>query len=175
MVEMKKRIKSRDFETTIRLIVQGMSSGGDLSAALSKVGYVLRERNFVYRQIKTEVHKYVSFIAFAVLVGAPMLYGISSFLIDMLSGLSAVYAANTSVMGGISASSSDISSGFVEFFCLAALLSTSIMSSIVIGLIKTGEWRNGLRCMPFFCVISLGLFYLINKALVMSMGGILPH
>lgn len=172
--EMSVRIKSNSLEVTIDLIVQGVRSGGELADALDRIADILREREFVQKEIKAGVQMYISFIMFAILFGAPLLFGISSFLIEMLKNMSnALIIPGAKTLGGFTPMNMPFTVEFIKTFSVVSLVSTSVMGSIVIGLINSGNWKNGVKYIPVFCTISVALFLIINKLLVIGIGTML--
>ena len=184
LIDMSMRIKSKNFEVTIDLIVQGIRSGGNLADSLSRIAEVLRDREFVQKEIKSGVQMYVVFIIFAIMFGAPLLFGLSTFLVGVLTGMSENLIGSMGVEGNemagvsgpmampVSAGSLPISVDFIYNFAIISLVSTSLLGAVVVSLINTGNWKNGIKYMPVFSIVSVGLFALINKILVSSIGSI---
>jgi hypothetical protein len=180
--QMSVRIKSTNFAVTIDLVIQGIRSGGELSSALDRIADILRDREFVRKEIRTGVQMYVTFVIFAILVGAPLLFGVSSFLVELLQSMSHAFAAHGTPLtqggnnimtstGGAGIQEMPFSVDFIRQYATVSLLTTSILGSVVIGLINTGNWRRGLKYVPVFCVVSVSLFQVINKVLEASLGG----
>jgi len=156
------------------LILQGIRSGGELSDSLDRIADILRERAFVQQEIKAEVQKYVSFIVFAILVGAPLLFGISSFLTEMITELTSnLVLPEAATASGFSPSKLPFEIEFIVRFSVISLIATSIMGALVIGLISSGDWRDGVGFIPVFCVVSVVFFFVVNKVLVSSIGSLM--
>lgn len=169
--EMNSKIKSETLEATTDLIIQGIHSGGELAESLEKISDVLREREFTQKEINAGVQMYISFIMFAILFGSPLLFGISSFLIEMLSGISGTFTTQGVTTTAFTSSPMLLSVEFIKMFSVICLISTSIIGSMVIAIIRTGRWKGGIKYIPIFCSISVALFFIINKALVVMIGG----
>jgi len=177
---MSSRIKSDNFAITVDMIVQGLRSGGELAASLERISDILREREFVRKEIATGVQMYVSFILFAILIGAPLLFGVSSFLIQMLRTMSASFPAVTTASAGNvgpqmlqSSAASSITVDFIRQYSIISLITTSILGSFVVGLISSGNWKNGIKYTLPFCVISTSMFLAINKLLQVGIGNMI--
>src|SRR3989344_4096466 len=83
--DMADRIGSEKLKKTVNLIISGMRSGGNISVLLEETASNMRERNFVEKRAASNVLMYVIFIFFAVSIGAPMLFGLSSVLVEVLT------------------------------------------------------------------------------------------
>jgi len=93
------RINSDKIKKTIRLIISGIQSGGDLAVLLEQTAQNMRERNFVQKRAASNVLMYVIFIFFAVAIGAPILFGLSSVLVGILSGILGDLPSDTGSVG----------------------------------------------------------------------------
>ena len=80
-----KRIRSDKLEKTISLIVTGINAGGELSELLEQTSNNLKQQALVEKRVRSSVLMYVIFIFIAVGIGAPALYGLSSFLVEVLT------------------------------------------------------------------------------------------
>jgi len=166
--EMGSRIKSKSLEATIDLLIQGVRGGSNLPNSLEKIADVLSSKEYVKKEIKTGVIMYVWFILFAMLIGAPLLLGISSFLVETLKGLQgSIKFMKTDVIEGLPGTTLPLTVEFIKSFSLASLVMTSTTGSVVIALIKSGNWKNGLKTIPLYCIISITLYFLVGKLLHM--------
>ena len=86
-MDITKRVKSDKIEKMMALIVSGLRSGGELALLLDHTARNLREQDFVDQKIRSSVRMYVIFIFSAVGFGAPILYALSSFLVEVLSNV----------------------------------------------------------------------------------------
>lgn len=178
--EMNLRIKSKDFAATVELITQGIRSGGKLAESIDSMADILMNREVVKKEIKTGVQMYTTLVIFAIVGGAPILFGISSFLIEILKSMSekiigspqdtAGLSAKASTAGIMAPTSISISVEFVKEFAVISLITTSIIGSIVVALISTGDWKRGIKNIPIFSFLSMVIFYSVNSVLVYIIG-----
>jgi archaeal flagellar protein FlaJ len=174
------RIRSESLHVTIDLIVQGMRSGGELSDALNRISDILADREYVKNEIRAGVQMYVTLIIFAIVVGTPLLFGISTFLVEVMDSMSNTIIGRVSsggsappqVVAALSPSRMPFTIEAIRTFSVVSILSTSFLGSIIVGLINTGNWRRGLKYVPVFCTLSVGLFLAINRLLVTNIGGL---
>lgn len=175
LMGLKNRIKSDRLEKTVLLIVAGLRSGGQLASLLEQTAKNLRDQKFLDEKIKSHVMMYVIFIFVAIGVGSPMLFGLSSVLVEVLtkilSSVSMPEGSATSLpimFGQVS-----ISLKFVITYSIISLIMTSVMGSMVIGLINKGKKSEGAKYIPILIGITIGLFFLIRTAMRGFLGGLL--
>jgi pilus assembly protein TadC len=179
LIKLSKRIRSDSLEITIDLITQGMHSGGELSSSLSRIADILSDREYIRGEIRAGVQMYVTLIMFAVVVGTPLLFSISTFLVEVLQRMSAAIdvpqatsqIASSKVMS-LRPTKMPFSLRAINVFATISILSSTFMGSLIIGLISSGNWRRGLKYAPLFCSISLGLFFLIRMLLLDRVGAV---
>ncbi|MFH1721265.1 MAG: type II secretion system F family protein [Candidatus Altiarchaeota archaeon] len=173
LMDVASRYKSKNIRVAMQLILQGINSGGDLSAKLIQIATILRRRDLIQKELRASVLMYVSFIFFAIAIGAPLLFGVSSFLVDALSTSNQrimsqmpqdVIAQRVSILSGLG-SSSEINKDFIVKFSLISIVFSALMGSAIIGLINSGEAKNGIKYMPFMIAIPIILFMILQLTL----------
>ncbi len=159
--EMAKRINSDKIKKTVDLITSGIVSGGNISILLEETASHLREREFIQKRASSNVLMYVIFIFAAITFGAPLLFGLSSVLVEILSNvLSTLPEVQTNVNVPFTLSKIDIPLTFITYFSVVFLLTIGIIGSIVIGLVMKGEEKEGLKYSLPIAGISLAIFFL---------------
>ncbi len=174
MQDMAKRINSEKIEKTVRLIISGIRSGGNLAILLEETAINLRERNYVEKRAASNVLMYVIFIFFAVAVGAPILFGLSNVLVGIVSkivsGLPEVQATNVPVPFTLTKITLPIS--FINYFSLAFLIVTNILGSLFLGLVSKGEEKEGFKYMIPLIAVSLIIFFIVKLVLGNYLSGL---
>ncbi|HLC32028.1 MAG TPA: type II secretion system F family protein, partial [Candidatus Nanoarchaeia archaeon] len=108
------RIKSEKITKTINIIITGIKAGGNVAVLLEETAKNMRERQFVEKKAASNVLMYVIFIAFAVGVGAPALFALSTVLVSVLSKiLSSLPAVDTTAQFAFTLTKVNISVNFV--------------------------------------------------------------
>jgi len=174
LLDMSKHIKSERLRKTVVLIVSGLRSGGELASLLEQTARNLRQERLVDSRIRTNVMMYVIFIFAAVGFGAPLLFGLSSFLVEVLTEkLSSIELPEATVTSlPVSFTEVSITPGFVIMFAVIFLITSSILGSLILGLISKGREREGIRFMPILIAISLAIFFLVRFAIKNMLGGL---
>jgi len=181
LARMTLHIRSDDLDRTVELIVHSLKSGGQLADLLDSTANDLRDQQIIKKEISASVLMYVMFIFIAIALGAPALFSMSSFLVELLSNNMAMiakqmpkdFAAGKSLpikMGGTS-----VSGEFIQTYALCSIAASCIMGSMIMGLILKGEEREGFKYMPIMLVIAITLFYAATYILNLTIGGMMPR
>lgn len=176
-----RKIKSEVIDKTIWLLVQGIKNGGQISNLLTQMSSDLREENALKGEASANVSMYVILIFVSAAFGAPALYGISSFIVGVLSsqaanvGVSpeqiAGYATSSPALGLVGIPSATITEEFIVFFSIIALIITSLFASFVLGIISNGKERAGVKYIPVLLIVSLLLFFVVRTLVKGAFGG----
>ncbi|MDO8556016.1 MAG: type II secretion system F family protein [Nanoarchaeota archaeon] len=172
LLSMVPRIKSEKLEKTILLVVAGIRSGGELANLLEQTARNVRNQDLTDQKIRSSVLSYVIFIVFSVGVGAPLLYGLSSFLIEVLKKVFGQIRLpeTTQIDLPIKISQISIQPDFVIMYTIISLISTSIMSSMVIGAIAKGKGKEGAKYIPLLILLTLAMFFCARWAIITLLG-----
>ncbi|MGV8131322.1 MAG: type II secretion system F family protein [Candidatus Pacearchaeota archaeon] len=174
MKEMSVRINSEKISKTINLIITGMRSGGNLATLLEQTSANLKERQYVEKRAASNIIMYIILILFAVGVGAPILFSLSTVLVGVLTQiLSGIPEVQTSIATPFAFTSINISSTFITYFAVFFIITIDILGSMVIGLVQKGEEREGLKYAIPLILLSLTMFFLLKVVLASYFKGIL--
>ena len=172
LLTISRKIKSNIVDRTIWLLIQGIINGGQISNLLIQMSKDLREENALKAEANANVSMYVMLIFFSAAFGAPALFGISSFIVGVLSEQTSNigivpeeitgYVARSPALGLVGIPTGSISEEFIVLFSIVALLITSIFASLIIGVISTGKEKGGLKFIPLILIISMILFFAVR-------------
>ncbi|MBI2598071.1 MAG: type II secretion system F family protein [Candidatus Diapherotrites archaeon] len=179
-----KKIKSVSLERTLWLISEGMKSGGQIADLLVELSNDLRQQQALKQEIAADVSIYQILIFSASAFGAPLLFGISSFIVEVLSkkisSFSDLDIGNIPSSGSGGFATSFIQSGkealspeFVLLFSMASLVATSVFASLTMGVINTGKEKNGVKFIPMVLLIAFALFFLVRWFLLTTFSDLL--
>lgn len=165
MMDMAKRSRSETFAKTMRLIVEGVNAGGNLAEMLETTAIDMREATSLKKEVAATVLVYRLFIFMAATVGAPLLYALTGFLIDVFMSIrteststgvvSAQQAAAIPMMGGAQA----ISPALFFTYAIIAIGMTTLLSTLASGVITKGKESEGLPDLGWAFVLSFGIFF----------------
>jgi archaellum biogenesis protein FlaJ (TadC family) len=164
LLEMSRRIGSPKIDKIILLILSGIKAGGNVATILEETSANMRGRNFVEKRAASNVLMYVIFIFIAVAAGAPLLFGLSSILVEVLKNI----LGGIPDMSGVSASmpftfkNVDISINFIKYFSIFFIIVTDFLAALILGLVNKGNEKEGLRYFPPLAIISLITFFAVR-------------
>lgn len=172
-------IKSTVLEKSIRMIVEGLHSGGDMAELLEKTALDIRKFRSVRREINSIILNYVLFIVAAVTFGAPLLYGVSTFLVDIMLLIRSKIGTGAQGMSSMSGSVGIFKGKLmftpeaVALFATAAIVITVFFGCMAVGVMSSGKRVDGLKYFPLLTLIALGILFGIRFALSTVLGGML--
>jgi len=159
LLDMSKRINSEKISKTILLVLSGIKAGGNIATLLEQTSVNMRERGFIEKRAASNVLMYVIFIFLAVSVGAPLLFSLSTLLVETLTSLLSGMPATESTNLPFTLSTVNVSITFVKYFSVVFIITTDILASLVLGLVSKGEEKQGLKYLFPLLAISLGVFF----------------
>jgi len=172
-----KNIKSDMLKRTLKLISEGIRSGGHFASLLEENADDIRRVQIIKKEMRANVMLYIIFIFFAGAICAPLLYALSGFLIETIGGFGAMAQVPEGVMQEISFinfSGLDISQEFLFVFSLLAIVVTTVFSGLIIGLIGSGKERDGIKYIPILAIMALLIFLLSGSMIGSIFGTMLP-
>lgn len=175
LLGMTKRVKSKIFDRTILLIVQGIKSGGSLERLLIQTADDLRKQESLRKEIQATVLMYSILIAFAVVLAAPFLFGVSSYLAEVLGSRMTSFAF---VRGLTSTTNFEVGAATIPpetlfRFSIASLTMSSVFGGLAIGLIQEGEEKVGVKYIPILLLLSLTVFVVTRSAMLSIFGSLI--
>ncbi|MBD3155269.1 MAG: hypothetical protein GF368_01275 [Candidatus Aenigmarchaeota archaeon] len=163
-----KNINSNVLERTIKLIIDGISRGGDLSDLLDGIAEDISRTRILKREIRAQVMMYSMFIFFASAVGAPILFSVSGYLVGIMAGfgdkVNLEQVPNTGMIklniGGLK-----VSQSFLNTYSIVSIIVTSIFGGILMGTLRGGSEKEGIKYIPVILLIGL-IVYFISKLVI---------
>lgn len=174
------RIRSENFSRAIDLMNQGIRSGGQLSGILDKIADVFRDRSLLDKEMRSSILMYAIFIFFVIGLAAPILFGISDYLLNnTMKGISSKIPEIN--MTGLAVTSpipipqhgGGVNPEFMTLYMVIALVISSISGSIVLGQILSGKEKAGLKFIPVLITMSIVLFFAIKYLLSLTLGAMM--
>jgi archaeal flagellar protein FlaJ len=167
LLDMTERIKSEKIRKTVLIILSGIQAGGNIAVLLEETATNMREKGFVEKRAASTVLMYLIFIFVAATVGAPVLFSLSSILVETLSlVLSSIPPIESgTVQMPFTFSSVNISLNFIVYFSIVFISVTNILASRIIGLVYKGDEKEGVKYIMPMLAISIGLFFVVRIVL----------
>lgn len=165
--EMSERINSEKISKIILLIISGLKAGGNISDLLEQTAQNMKEKEVIEKKAASTILMYVIFIFFAVAAGAPVLFGLSSVLVEIIINLTSNLPDAGAAQAQLPFTFSEvpITVNFVIYFSMAFITTSDLISCFVIGLINKGDGKTGLKYFIPLLIISLSLFFAVRTIL----------
>ncbi len=174
--EMEKNINSELLGRAVKLMNEGIRSGGEMATLLEETANDIRTAQNIRERVRANVTMYSMFIIFASVLGAPLLYALSVYFIEVTSTLwvEEMVAADMGEMGGgmMSMEGPDVEASTLKSFSIAAITITTAFGGMIIGLIQKGKSLSGLKYSPFMIAAALLVFFVANILVTSLFGGI---
>ncbi len=161
-----KRYRSLQLQHTIRMIIEGVLYGGGMTDLLNQIARDIRSQQTIQKEISGQLFLYTIFIAFAALIGAPVLYGLTSQMIYVTDTVWAgILKSNpgglpTVGVSFLRPSPPKITVAMYHDFALTAVLLITGFAAFIVSAISTGSIMKGIRYLPLFLLIGVGVFFI---------------
>ncbi len=168
MQSLGKRYRSLQLQHTIRMMVEGIQYGGGMTDLLNQIAKDIRSQHMVQREISGQLFMYTIFIAFAALIGAPVLYALTSQMIGVTDTVWAgILKQNpgglpTAGISFLRPSPPKITIAAYHNFALASVILICGFGAFIVSAISTGSVLKGLRYLPAFLLVGLGVFFVVS-------------
>ena len=160
LTDINKRIRSDSLKRSLQLFTSSMKAGGKLAHLLEELSTDISQTNSLKKELNTTTKSYVLFILFIILLGMPLLLAISLHFIESINTISLWQEPG---FGFSSLSNKDtISIEFLTKISFVTLILTSVFSSMLLGAIKEGKLKYGLRYSLFMIIGSLIMFLAVR-------------
>jgi Flp pilus assembly protein TadB len=158
---------------SINLLIEGIDAGGEVGELLNKIANDIQESKIMKKELAANVMTYVIFISFATIFAAPMLFALSSYLLDIINNLMLKMDVPAGVTNfSISFSGAGVSMHDFRIFAYTCLVITSFFSSIIIATISKGEIKAGVKYIPMFIASTIILFWIFSAIIGSVFGGL---
>lgn len=171
---MRKRIGSEKVSKTISLIISGLRAGGNIADLLEQTAANLKEKEIIEKKAASNIAMYVIFIMFAIGAGAPMLFGLSTVLVEIITDITSRLPdiENQAAAMPVSFQQLDLDVGRLIGFSITFMILTNLISCLVMGLVNKGAGREGLKYFLPLTVASIIIFFVVRTVLSSYMVGI---
>ncbi|MBI5224674.1 type II secretion system F family protein [Candidatus Micrarchaeota archaeon] len=189
LVDMTKRLDSKLLERSVKLLVDGIRLGGEVANLLDEVAATVKSAKALRKEINNATLTYVIFIIFASIIVAPMLFALSLYYSETSNKIASQQAGklndpqlkNSKVISSGSPlaslafqkkSADTITAEDIKVFSMSAIGITAFFSAMLIGLIQHGKAKRGIKLVPIFLPLALGIFLFVHEALLQAFKGI---
>ncbi|MDE1870193.1 MAG: type II secretion system F family protein [Candidatus Micrarchaeota archaeon] len=168
LLQLAKRYRSLQLKHTVRMIIEALQYGGGMTDLLNQVAHDLRNQQIVQKEISGQLFMYTIFIAFAALVGAPVLYALTTQMITVTNSVwTGILKQNpgglpTAGISFLRPSPPQITIEAYHNFALIAIIMITGFGAFIVSAISTGSVIRGIRYLPVFLVVGLTIYFVVG-------------
>lgn len=160
-----KRVKSELFERSMKLFTTAMKSGGHLAVLLEELSRDMAETRSLKKELVTNTKTYSAFIMFTIVFGTPLLLSIGVRFVEMITEIQAKVPEGVGFGVGFLVGEIAITAPFLTKVSVALLIITSLLASMLMGVIREGKAKTGFRRFPFIAIACIVIF-IITRILI---------
>lgn len=162
------KYRSTTLKRTVRLVLEADQYGGGMADLLGQISKDLRAQHIVQKEVSGQLFMYTIFIAFAALIGAPTLYGLTNQMIGVTStiwskiSVGALTQAPSLGLSFIKLSKPLITPTDYYYFSLVAITVITGFGAFIISAISSGNAFKGIRFLPLFLIAGIAIFFIVS-------------
>ena len=173
-----KKFDSKILQRAVASINMSIESGSNISDLLEEIATNITRMRTMRAAMAANVKNYTIFIVVAGIIIAPLMFSMSYVMNEniveirgsVMDDLTATQHVQTNLLslrgtGGVQAGDFDI-------FAILMVVTTSVVSAFLIGMIKHGNYQQGVKRIPFFIVATIALYWLGKYLLVGLLGAV---
>lgn len=174
------KYRSRQLNHTVKMITESLRYGGAMADLLDQVSKDIRGQQMIQKEVSSQLFMYSIFIAFAGVIAAPVLYGLTGQMISVTDTVwKGILAANpgglpTIGVSFLKPSPPHISINTYRYFSIAAIITITGFAGLIMSSISTGSAMRGIKYLPLFILGGLGIYLIIAKLIAGLFAGITP-
>ena len=167
------RYRSYQLRHAIRMIMEALRYGGAMADLIAQIAKDIRNQQLIQKEIAGQLMLYTIFVLFAGLVVSPGLFGLTSRMLVITSGVwNGILTANpgglpVSTVSFLKLTPPQITPAEYQEFSYAAVIVITGFASLIVSAIQSGVAIRGLRYMPIFIIIGIVL-YTVAQAVIAS-------
>lgn len=178
LINLTLKYKSEQLRHAIRIILEAMRYGSPMADITDNISKDLKTQQIIQKEVGSQVFMYALFIAFAGIVAAPVLFGLTSNMISVTDQVwKSILATNP---GGLPStgiallrpSPPQITVSEYQLFAIVATALITGFAGIIMSTIMSGSAIKGLRYAPLFALIGIGIFLLVQHVIASLFAGL---
>ncbi len=172
------KYRSNQLKHSVRMMIESIRYGGAMADLLNQLSKDIRAQQLSQKEISSQMLMYSIFVLFAGLIAAPVLYGLTSQMITVTTGVwKGIMQQNPSGLPstGVSflkPSPPKITAQQYQEFSLIAITIITGFASLIMSAISSGSALKGLRYLPIFIVLGIIIYFAIASVVATVFGGI---
>ena len=169
--ELARRYQSNELTHSVRMMIEAIKYGGAMADLLEQLSKDMRQQQIIQKEISGQLLMYSIFIAFAGLIAAPALYGLTSQMIVIVDKVwTGILAQNpgglpTAGVSFLKPSPPQITIGQYHDFALIAIVMITGFASVIMSAVSTGSAVKGLKYLPVFIIVGLVIYFVVQTVM----------
>ncbi len=161
LLDMSRRSRSSLLERSMKLFVTSIRSGGQLAQLLEDLANDIAETRSLKKDLVANTKMYSMLIIFIVGFGAPLLLSVSIQFIKIITNMQSSSNISDAEFGmSFLAGTVSITPDFIFMLSVIIIFVTSLLASILTGVISEGDEKQGLKYAPLIITFSFIIFAL---------------
>lgn len=169
LINLTLKYRSDQLRHAIRIVLEAMRYGSPMADITESISKDLKTQQIIQKEVGSQVFMYALFIAFAGIVAAPVLFGLTANMIGVTDEVwKSILATNP---GGLPStgiallrpSPPQITVSEYQTFSIIATALITGFAGIIMSTILSGSAIKGLRYAPLFIIIGIGIFLLVQS------------
>ncbi len=171
LTEFAAKYRSYQLQHAVRMMLEAVKYGGAMADLLDQLSKDLRNQQLMQKEVAGQLLMYSIFIAFAGLIAAPLLYGLTSQMIVVTDTVwKGILAQNpgglpTTGVSFLKPSPPKISPGTYHEFSIIAIIIITGFASLIMSAISSGSAIKGIRYLPLFVAGGLAVYMVVQYAI----------
>jgi len=162
--------KYRSYQLThaVRMILESLRYGGAMADLIEQIAKDMRSQQMTQKEVSGQLFMYSIFIAFAGLIAAPVLYGLTAQMITVTDAVwKGILAQNpgglpTTGISFLKPSPPKITPQTYHDFSLVAIAIITGFAGLIMSAISTGSAIKGIKWVPIFIIIGIIVFIIMQ-------------
>ncbi len=172
------KYRSYQLSHAVRMILESLRYGGAMADLIEQISKDMRNQQMTQKEVAGQMLMYSIFIAFAGLIAAPVLYGLTSQMIVVTDTVwKGILAQNpgglpTTGVSFLKPSPPKITPDTYRDFSLASIIIICGFASLIMSAISSGSAIKGLKLLPVFIVAGIVIFFIVQYVIALMFAGI---
>lgn len=171
LTEFSQRYRSYQLQHATRMVLEALRFGGAMADLLTQIAKDMRNQQLIQKEVAGQLLMYTIFVAFAGVIAAPVLYGLTSQMIVVTDQVwNGILASNpgglpTTGISFLKPSPPKITPDTYRLFSYGAIILITAFASLIMSAISTGSAVRGLRTMPVFIIAGLLIYFIVQHVI----------
>ncbi len=176
--EFAERYRSYQLRHGIRMITEALRYGGAMADLIAQLSRDIRSQQLIQKEVAGQLMMYSIFVAFAGLIAAPVLYGLTSQMIVITDGVwNGILQANPNGLPStgvafLKPSPPKITPAEYRDFSYAAIIVITGFASLIMSAISSGSAVKGLKYLPIFMAVGIIIYFIVGNVIGAMFSGI---